>query len=73
MRHAFRDMYIPRASQKLPYPITIAADADLLSFYINGDTDQRQYRDSAAGSGLSGIEAEVGSYPAGRYILVLRL
>lgn len=25
------------------------------------------------GSGLGGIEAEVGSYPAGRYILVLRL
>ena len=57
----------------MPYQIMIAADACLLSLYFNGGTDQTQYRDSAAGSGSSGIEAEVGSYLAGRYILVLGL
>ena len=53
----------------MPYQIMIAADACLLSFYFNGGTNQRQYLDRAAGSGLGDIEVEVGSYPAGRYIL----
>ena len=57
----------------MPYQIMIAADAYLLSFYFNGGTNQRQYLDRAAGSGLGDIEVEVGSYPAGRYILLLGL
>lgn len=57
----------------MPCQKMVAADAYLLSLYFNGGTHQRQYRDRDAGSGFGGVDAEVGSYLAERYILGLRL
>ena len=59
----FEDMYNPEGSHKMPYQIIVTAEAYTLSLCV-----PKQCWNRAAASGFVRIEAEVESYPAGRYI-----